>query len=288
MSPVAADAATTTGSRGAVQVLLDLRDRWLLRGVDWWSDDPTRMEGGGWIRLDDLTADPDRIRDAVSGYGDALGVDDRKAAASLLVKRLGSILAFPPTVAWMDWRRVPTMLPDRVWMRFADGKPARICVPDPEVRVLADDPLAGRAGVFVADEDALMDRLLADAYTGTMGSIFDAVHRVERTGRRHLWGNLALTAINSSIWCTRNPDPWADGWRLLQSRTELARTAETLPRDDEDAGRYLVALRKTCCMAYADPGHGYCASCSLLDRDERIEDLTVRIGEAWRNRRRDV
>ncbi|NQY57892.1 MAG: (2Fe-2S)-binding protein [Ilumatobacteraceae bacterium] len=53
--------------------------------------------------------------------------------------------------------------------------------------------------------------------------------------------------------------------------------------DDVDA--FTLALRRTCCLAYETP-HGYCASCSLLDCDERVADLTVRIGDAWRDRDR--
>ena len=117
-----------------------------------------------------------------------------------------------------------------------------------------------------------------------MGALIDGFHAAERTGRRHLWGNLGLTAVNSALWCTQRPDSWDDGPRLLAVDERLDRTVDVLPAERPDAGRFLVALRKTCCMAYADADHGYCASCSLLDRDERIDDLTVRIGDAWRDR----
>ena len=138
----------------AVQVLLDLRDRWLERGVDWWSEDPTSRPGDGWVRVDELAADTDRIERLVTAWQESHGIDGRKAAASLLVKRRGSIIAFPPTVAWMNWRRVPTLRPDGVWLRLQEGEPRRLAVPDPEAAVLPDDPLADAEGIQVLGEDS--------------------------------------------------------------------------------------------------------------------------------------
>jgi hypothetical protein len=269
---------------GAVQILLDLRDRWAERGVDWWSSEPTERAGDGWVRIDELAADPERIGALVTGWGSAHGIDARKAAASLFAKRLGSILSFPPTVAWMAWRRVPTVRPETTWLRFVDDEPVRLAVDEPQALVRADDPLVGAAGVDVADEAALVEHLRRTAYEATMGTLIDGVHAAERTGRRHLWGNLGLTAINSALWSAPVTEAWGDGRRLLQSDDRLARTIDVLEARRPDTGPFLVALRKTCCLAYADDDHGYCASCSLLDREDRIEDLTVRIGNAWRDR----
>jgi hypothetical protein len=272
-------------SGGAVEVLLDLRRRWLERGVDWWSADPTQLDGDGWVRVDELAADAPRISSLVDGWATTHGIEHRKAAASLLVKRLGSIVAFPPTVAWMNWQRVPTIRPDRLWLRFGSQGPERLAIPEPEVVVLDGDPLVGGPGVSVAASPAdLLDHLHATAYDATMGALIDGFHAAERTGSRHLWGNLALTAVNSALWCTNRPESWSDGRELLHSDDRLTRTLDVVPADRPDTGPFLVALRKTCCMAYADPDHGWCASCSLLDRDDRIDDLTERIGNAWRDR----
>jgi hypothetical protein len=270
---------------GAVQVLLDLRARWSERGVDWWGEDPTTLDGDGWVRVDELAADPAIISSLVDGWADAHGIHNRKAAASLLVKRLGSILAFPPTVAWMNWQRVPTILPDGTWLRLTTAGPDRLAVPEPTALVLEDDPLAGASDVSVAATTGqLLEHLHATSYDATMGAVIDGFHAAERTGRRHLWGNLALTAVNSALWCTDRSESWDDGRELLDSDQRLARTIDVVPADRPDTGPFLVALRKTCCMAYADEDHGWCASCSLLDRDDRIADLTERIGDAWRDR----
>jgi hypothetical protein len=272
-------------ANGAVQVLLDLRERWLVRGVDWWSDDPTERPGHGWIRVDEFAGDADRISTAVDAWADTHSITHRKAAASLLVKRLGSILAFPPTVAWMNWQRVPTLRPDGVWLRLGAGGPERLAMPEPEVVVLDGDPLVGAPGVSVAASSSeLLGHLRATAYEATMGMVIDGFNAAERTGSRHLWGNLALTAVNSALWCTDRAESWADGAELLASDERLARTLEVVPAERPDTGSFLVALRKTCCLAYADGDHGTCASCSLLDRDDRIVDLTERIGNAWRDR----
>lgn len=270
---------------GAVDVLLALRARWLERGVDWWGEDPTSLDGDGWVRVDELAADPGRISTLVDDWARTHRIEHRKGAASLLVKRLGSILAFPPTVAWMNWRQVPSIRPDGVWLRFAPGGPTRLAVPEPEALVLADDALVGGEGVTVAaDVEALRVHLHATAYDATLGALIDGFHAAERTGTRHLWGNLALTAVNSALWCTQRPDSWNDGEHLLGTDERLARTLDVVPAERPDTGPFLVALRKTCCLAYVDLDHGTCASCSLLDRDERIDDLTVRIGDAWRDR----
>jgi hypothetical protein len=273
-----------TAAHGAVQVLLDLRERWSERNVDWWSDDPTRMDGDGWLRVDELAADPERIAGLVDAWSEAHGITDRKAAASLLVKRLGSIVAFPPTVAWMSWRRVPTIRPDGLWLRFDGGVPDRIAIPEPGAAVLAGDDLVGGPGVTVLDEAGLLEHLEANAYRATMGTLIDGVHTAERTGRRHLWGNLALTAVNSALWCAQRDDPWTDGRALVAADHRLERTLEVLDAERSDTGPFLVALRRTCCLAYADDDHGWCASCSLLDREARVVDLTERIGNAWRDR----
>lgn len=270
---------------GAVDVLLDLRARWAPRGVDWWSEDPTSLDGSGWVRADELARDPQRISALVDDWAGAYGIEHRKAAASLLVKRLGSILAFPPTVAWLNWRRVPTVRPDGVWLRFGAGGPERLALPAPDVLVLADDALAGGDGVTVATDPAdLLEHLWATAYDETMGALIDGFHVAERTGTRHLWGNLALTAVNSALWCTGRADAWNDGRSLLERDRRMARTVSIVPAHRPDTGPFLVALRTTCCLAYEDGDHGTCASCSLLDRDERIDDLTQRIGDAWRDR----
>ncbi|MFN3217367.1 MAG: hypothetical protein ACE367_12805 [Acidimicrobiales bacterium] len=269
---------------GAVRVLLDLRERWSERGVDWWSEDPTSLDGDGWVRTDLLAADPERIASLVDAWADVHEITDRKAAASLLVKRLGSIVAFPPTVAWMSWRRVPTIRPDALWLRFDGGVPDRLAIPVPEAAVLAGDALAGAPGVTVLEDLELLAHLESTAYRATMGTLIDGFHAAERTGRRHLWGNLALTAVNSALWCAHRDDPWSDGRALLAADDQLGRTLEVLPAERPDTGPFLVALRRTCCMAYADEDHGLCASCSLLDRDARIDDLTERIGNAWRDR----
>jgi hypothetical protein len=268
----------------ATTILLDLRERWADRGVDWWSEDPTTLTGSGWVRIDELAADPERIRDLVGAWATTHRIEHRKAAASLLVKRLGSILAFPPTVAWMSWRRVPTISPTATYLRFVDGQPVRLAIPEPRAVVAPDDPLAVAPDIDTADALGLLDHLRVTAYEATMGALIDAFHSVERTGRRHLWGNLGLTAVNSALWSAPRAQAWDDGRALVDSDVRLARTLEILDADRPDTGRFLVALRRTCCMAYADDDHGYCASCSLLDRGERITDLTTRIGDAWRDR----
>jgi hypothetical protein len=184
----------------------------------------------------------------------------------------------------MSWRRVPTLRAEGLWLRFEGGEPKRLAVPEPEAAVLAGDDLAGSEAIAVLGEPELLGHLHATAYDDAMGTLIDGFHAAERTGRRHLWGNLALTAVNSALWCTHRADAWDDGPRLLDTDRRLDRTIDVLPAERPDTGHFLVALRKTCCLAYADEDHGTCASCSLLDRDERIDDLTVRIGDAWRDR----
>lgn len=269
---------------GAIDIYRDLRTWWLRRGAEYWGEDPTDRSGAGWIRVDALGDDPERLGSIVEAYGELIKTTTRKASAALLGKRFSAMLAFPPTVAWMQWHRVPTVVPDRTWIRFDDGIPTRVAVDDVHATVLAGDPLARAGDCDVAAPDALRERLATTAYDATMGAAIDAIHRCERTGTRHLWGNVSLTAINSALWAADAPDPWDRGAALCASRTVLARTQDLLPCERDDTGPYLVALRKTCCLAYEVESHGYCASCSLVDADERLATLPDRIGDAWRDR----
>ncbi|MEM8706379.1 MAG: (2Fe-2S)-binding protein [Actinomycetota bacterium] len=136
----------------------------------------------------------------------------------------------------------------------------------------------------MAEPDALREHLAATAYDATMTAAIDAIHRCERTGTRHLWGNVALTAINSALWAADAADPWKRGRALFESREVMTRTQDLVECERDDTGPYLVALRKTCCLAYEVASHGYCASCNLVDADDRLESLTVKIGDAWRDR----
>ena len=220
----------------AVQVLLDLprpvgraRGRLVERGPDQPSRDRVGAGGRAGRR-------PGAHRSVVTGWQRTHGIDDRKAAASLLVKRLGSIIAFPPTVAWMSWRRVPALRADGLWLRFEGGEPKRLAVPAPEVAVLEGDDLAGSDDIVVLGERELLDHLHATVYDDAMGTLIDGFHAGERTGRRHLWGNLALTAVNSALWCTHRADAWADGPRLLDTDRRLGRTIDVLPAERPDAG----------------------------------------------------
>ncbi len=75
-----------------------------------------------------------------------------------------------------------------------------------------------------------------------------------RTGRRHWWGNLALTAVNSALWSAdavaAGRDPWEDGRRLEASHPKLAPTLEVVDAGHAEASPFLVAMRKTCCLTY--------------------------------------
>ncbi|MEM7139661.1 MAG: (2Fe-2S)-binding protein [Actinomycetota bacterium] len=274
------------GADRSLEVWRDLREWWLQRGVDYWTDDPTDRSGEGWVRVDAFGDDPQRLRSFVDAYGERISVDDTKAAAALLAKRLSSMLAFPPTVAWMRWNRVPRVTPETAWVRFNENVPDRVAVEAPRMWVLADDDAAGADDVDVVDEDGLLEALATSSFDETMSSVIDPINAVIRTGSRHLWGNLALVAINSALWAGDSHDPWGKGARLLAARAPLARTLDAEPAQRADTGSFLVALRKTCCLAYENVEHGYCASCSLLDRDERLVDLTRRIGDQWRDRPR--
>jgi ferric iron reductase protein FhuF len=266
-------------SVGAAVVYADVRRRWLDKGVELMAEDPTDRPGDGWVRISGLCERPDLLADLVTSFGEVTGVEQRKAAASLLVKRLSSLLAFPATVAWRLWRRVPDLSADNAWVRIGSGRPDHIAFDEARVWVGPDDELRG-PGVIVERELPLPERLLVSAYEDGLGRVIDAVNRSERTGSRHLWGNLALTTVNSALWAGASPEAWHDGEQLCARRTELARTLEILESERHDTGTFAVALRRTCCMAYADPGHGYCESCSLLDHDERVDNLTHLIGDA--------
>ncbi|MEM9514901.1 MAG: (2Fe-2S)-binding protein [Actinomycetota bacterium] len=270
---------------GALAVYEQLRERWQLRGLDYWTTDPTDRAGDDWFRVSEIDAEPARLDALIAAFGARAETDNTKAAASLLGKRISSLIPFPATVTWMRARRVPIMRPDTTWVQFVDGAAARVAVDDIAAWVLANDELAGAPDCIVVDDDTMLDHLATVLYEQTMSAVIDALHRHARTGRRHLWGNLALPAINSALWAGEAPDPWTDGRRLLDRLEPVRPTVELLDAERTDADPFTLALRRTCCLAYETP-HGYCASCSLLDRDERIIDLTARIGDAWRDRDR--
>lgn len=275
-------------SGGASAIVADLRDAWAQRGTDWWTEDPTDRAGDGWIRIDQLGADPERLGHIVVGYQRLVQAATRKAGAALLAKRLTSILVLPPTVAWLSWHRVPTLLPDETWIQFHPKLgPIRLAVKQVQGMVLAEDPLASSPDCVVAEtDDELREHLAATTYDATMGAVIEAIATKERTGRRHLWGNVALVAVNSAMWAGNGTDPWGRGRQLCESRRVLNDTQRVVPCERSDAGEFLLALRSTCCLAYEVESHGYCASCSLLDYDDRVANLTSTIGDLWRDRAR--
>lgn len=278
-----ADVARQAGS--AIDAYRQLGDRWAARSAPLFGTTPTEREGDGWIRVADFAADPERLRSVVAAFGPQITVHDKpKAAAALLSKRLGGLLAFPATVGFMSRRRVIRLVPEHTWVRFTDGIPDRAAISEPYAWVSATDRLAGAVDCEVVDEAAQLERLAATAYEATMGTIISALHTVFRTGRRHLWGNLSLAAINSALYCPDGPDPWGDGRRLVAALPTVEPTVDLVPCERDD-GPFTLALRTTCCLAYEREDHGYCASCSLLDRDERIDDLSVSIGDLWRGSR---
>lgn len=127
-------------------------------------------------------------------------------------------------------------------------------------------------GFGPCDDDDVLDRFEETVLDGTVTATVDALRRVERVGRRHLWGSVALAVVNTLASLSHRPGSRADADRvaLLARRPDLARTLDVVTVDDAAGGEITYAIRRTCCLLVKLPGSTRCGTCSLRPREERI------------------
>ncbi len=195
-------------------------------------------------------------------------------AASLLVREITGLVTTVAVDLWGRSRRVLDLSLDNLELACtADA--TRLALRHAGLRTLPGDPATARSDVAALPEHDLRTALLTTILDGTIPTVVDSMQEVVRTGRRHLWGNVALGIANGFTTVGHSHDGAdEERRRFLAHRPELTRTIELLTVDDGLGGELTCALRRTCCLLdEVDPAYR-CATCSL-DHDPGRRERVV-------------
>ncbi|ODU00258.1 MAG: hypothetical protein ABS81_24185 [Pseudonocardia sp. SCN 72-86] len=125
-------------------------------------------------------------------------------------------------------------------------------------------------------DDALVAALVDDNLAVVVGRLRARV----RISSRNLWGSVAAafaTGTRVLSWCAPPTDPIHDAPTAAAFARDLLGRRRGLDRlvglgELDEAGRsWLVVHRGACCLAYRTPTGRTCATCTLLDPDERAD-----------------
>lgn len=230
--------------------------------------------GGGWQPLRELL-EPRGLHSAIDARVARTGCEDRVAVGSVLVRDLLAPLTRLAVAAWSQDRVVLDVSTVNV---LAD--------------VSADGPRVGLAEVRAAGADGHRDplgTLEAVLLDGTVAAMIESLRRVVRVGRRHLWGNVALAAVNTLTTLSHRVGGTADADRvaLLGRRPDLLAHLDVVTTDDGRGRAITYAIRRSCCLLVKIPPGTMCGTCSLRPRADRIAACdahfrAARFGSAWR------
>jgi hypothetical protein len=238
----------------------------------------------GWVRVDEMLADPTRLDLLLAQSGRRYGSDDRMLLSAQVVRGAVSALVTAAVRLWSSDRRLLDMSAGNVALR-EDELATQVGLRSVRLTVLAGDSLAGQPGVEVVDEDAMFDRLMQQVVgypvpsgelppdpperCAAVAGIVATVRRVVRCGDRHFWGTAGLAAGSAlaAVSHTRPEQAADDRRRLFAARPDLARTVELVTVDDALGGEITFPLRRTCCLLYKLPARLQCGTCSLRDHD---------------------
>lgn len=198
----------------------------------------TGVGGGTWRPF----PEPDRLQALTREYGERLGTDEPRVAASILFQGLASRL-WSPVVAAAARGIVPDLAELR-W-RWSPGEPVALGVAEPR----------GRRAEGARQAAALIHPMVVD---GQLRPLSEALLTFVNLADGLLWGN-AASALAGSM--NVGPDAGRGAIvRELLAREPLAGAGSLGP------GGF---VRRNCCLYYRVPGGGMCGDCGLLSRDLR-------------------
>lgn len=211
--------------------------------------------GGPWVPLAEC-CEPDRLRGALREVGQRRSWDDVALVGSAVGRDLLSAVTTLAIAAWVEDDVALDVSSVNLLVDLSGERP-RLALRRAEV---GDD-----ANVLARLERWLLD----DAATCYIGGL----RAVTRVGAWHLWGTVALAAVNTVAALDHSREGRSERAArrdlLLQRRPELARLVDIVTIADDDGEALTYAIRRTCCLIVKLPGAGQCGTCSLRPRDER-------------------
>lgn len=229
----------------------------------------------GWINGSDL-------RDAGAGpfaalllrIGEVAGTSDRRTMAASFALRFGwsSAIAIAP---YLQSRWVPDIALDNVSFAFSRSTAFEGAV-QRAVRgvVVAGDPRAADASISTVPDAAALRRALRDALVAQATPIVAALEHWSGFARRGTWGLLTsgwaeqFTTIAEPRDDQRGLAPELDAF--FAGDDIVAAMRPRMHAVSVDGATHLYQRRASCCRLYLLPAGGLCASCPLVDHDERL------------------
>ncbi len=214
---------------------------------------------GDWQPLTTL-CEPAQMRRTLVDVAGRVPSADLAAVGSVLVRDLLAPITRLVVAAWCQDRVVLDVTPGNISVDVA-GCATRLRLGEVQAFPNGSAPPA-------------LPELEAVLFDGTATAVIDGLRRVVRIGRRHLWGNVALAAVNVLASLSHRPGSPADADReaLLARRPDLAALVETITARDGRGGTITYAVRRNCCLLAKLPPGTMCGTCSLRPRDERVRE----------------
>jgi hypothetical protein len=177
--------------------------------------------------------------------------------------------------AYLTCGRVPDLSANNVALYVdATGWVDEVALITPRFACLPGDPGAHHPlATVVPDPDALRRSLVDVLLTRHLESIMQAMRTRYRYGMRAMRETLADRIVASLLWLLKER---GEDERI---HTEVAAFLRLLPYESR-SGVLEVPMhdrcesfldRASCCMSYRLPKYGYCKSCPLQSKEERIE-----------------
>jgi hypothetical protein len=234
-----------------------------------------KPEGAGWIAGVDLmhTEGPfERLLDRIGRLSGVPG--DRRTIAASFALRFGwaSAMAIAP---WLRHRCVPDISLGNVSFRFSDATSLeRTAVHEPRGVVIEGDPRAAHPSMTTVPGAAALLAALRDALVSQSTPVVGALYAWSGFSRRAIWGQV------TSTWASHVTGFWEPHDDQRAARPVLTAlfagddlVASMQPRMDvveEDGAFHLYQRRASCCRFYLLPQGVLCASCPLVEDEERL------------------
>lgn len=232
--------------------------------------------GSGWLRCEELLADPDAVADWQDRLRRALVARHRSQVPARTVEAFVRdayvrIPAQPGGLCFGVDRRVPKLAPEHLAVRIEGTVVTGIALLDPRFACLPGDSAARHPDAEVVPDLAALARRLREEVQGHAARFFQVERRLARRGPHQLWG-AAVDALDSAV--ADGSDAAAGPARALSdARTVLPGGIAPWPSASRTtllavAGgrRRISRVRVTCCFNDKLPGleGRLCGNCPRL------------------------
>lgn len=209
----------------------------------------------GWLRSEDLLADPMTLVASIEATQAGRGAPDLAVAASLWFQAYAFRAALPVVAPYALGLPGLTADPAATHVRIARHRPAGVAITDPAVRVRT------------ADEAAF------ELLSQHLSPVIDAIAGSITVGRRLLWGNAAASI--ATVLRALDGTPTADrvavqarGQALIDAAQPWIAGLGRFDRVVEGGRDGWYWTRTNCCLYDRCEGAARCDDCSLIPEDE--------------------